>query len=118
MGLREEKQRILPALDKATEEAQRQGFITELDLAGIAALFTIAGVLDSGLLKPMEEIKYLSQLQSGLDKYGLSLFGRKEKPELEVGEDTLDELRKLATDSTDLGKLNPENSDHTNSSPN
>ena len=108
MGLREEKQRILPALDKATEEAQRQGFITDLDLAGLAALFTIAGVLDSGLLKPMEEIKYLSQLQSGLDKYGLSLFGRKEKPELEAGEDTLDDLR----------KLNPENSDHTTSSPN
>ena len=108
MGLREEKQRILPALDKATDEAQRQGFITDLDLAGIAALFTIAGVLDSGLLKPMEEIKYLSQLQSGLDKYGLSLFGRKEKPELEVGEDTLDDLR----------KLNSENSDHSTSSPN
>jgi len=108
MGLREEKQRILPALDKATDEAQRLGFITELDLAGIAALFTIAGVLDSGLLKPMEEIKYLSQLQSGLDKYGLSLFGRKEKPELEVGEDTLDDLR----------KLNPENSDHSTSTPN
>jgi hypothetical protein len=108
MGLREEKQRILPALDRATEEAQRQGFITELDLAGIAALFTIAGVLDSGMLKPAEEIKYLSQLQSGLDKYGLSLFGRKEKPELEVGEDPLDDLR----------KLNPETSDHTTSSPN
>jgi len=108
MGLREEKQRILPALDKATEEGQRQGFITDLDLAGVAVLFCIAGVLDSGLLKPMEEIKYLAQLQSGLDKYGLSLFGRKEKPQLEVGEDTLDDLR----------KLNPENSDHTTSSPN
>jgi len=108
MGLREEKQRILPALDKATEEAQRQGFITELDLAGIAALFTIAGVLDSGLLKPMEEIKYLSQLQSGLDKYGLSLFGRKEKPELLEGEDPL----------VDLRTLTPENSDHTTASPN
>ena len=108
MGLREEKQRILPALDKATEEAQRQGFITELDLAGIAALFIIAGVLDSGMLKPMEEIKYLSQLQSGLDKYGLSLFGRKEKPELEAGEDILDDLRKLT----------PENSDHSTDSPN
>ena len=66
MGLREEKQRILPALDKATEEAKRQGFITELDLAGLSALFVIAGVLDSGMLKPMEEIKYLTQLQSGL----------------------------------------------------
>jgi len=108
MGLREEKQRILPALDKATEEAKRQGIITELDLAGIAVLFSIAGVLDSGLLKPMEEIKYLSQLQSGLDKYGLSLFGRKEKPELEAGEDPLDDLRKLT----------PENSDHSTSSPN
>ena len=106
--IKEEKHRILPALDRAHEEALRQGFITELDLAGIAALFTIAGVLDSGLLKPMEEIKYLSQLQSGLDKYGLSLFGRKEKPELEAGEDPLDDLR----------KLNPENSDHTTSSPN
>ena len=53
-------------------------------------------------------IKYLSQLQSGLDKDGLSLCGRKEKPELEAGEDPLDDLR----------KLNPENSDHTTSSPN
>lgn len=108
MSLREEKQRILPALDRATDEAKRQGFITELDLAGISALFVIAGVLDSGTLKPLEEIKYLTQLQSGLDKYGLSLFGRKEKPEVEVGEDILDDLR----------KLNPENSDHTSSSPN
>jgi hypothetical protein len=64
--------------------------------------------LDSGMLKPMEEIKYLSQLQSGLDKYGLSLFGRKEKPELEAGENPLDDLRKLT----------PENSDHSTSSPN
>jgi hypothetical protein len=108
MGLREEKQRILPALDRATEEAKRQGIITELDLAGLSALFVIAGVLDSGMLKPMEEIKYLSQLQSGLDKYGLSLFGRKEKPELLEGEDPLDDLRKLT----------PENSDHSTDSPN
>jgi hypothetical protein len=108
MGLREEKQRILPALDKATEEAKRQGFITELDLAGVSALFVIAGVLDSGMLKPMEEIKYLTQLQSGLDKYGLSLFGRKEKPELEVGEDPLEALRQLRTETTN----------HTNTSPN
>jgi hypothetical protein len=50
----------------------------------------------------------MGQLQQILDKYGLSLYGRKEKPELEIGEDPIDNLR----------KLNPENTDHTTSSPN
>ena len=106
--IKEEKHRILPALDRAHEEALRQNIITELDAAGMAMAYTLAGVLDGGTLKPIEEVKYMGQLQQILDKYGLSLFGRKEKPELEAGEDTLDDLR----------KLNPENSDHTNSTPN
>ena len=106
--IKEEKHRILPALDRAHDEALRQGIISDLDAAGMAMAFTLAGVLDGGTLKPIEEVKYMGQLQQILDKYGLSLFGRKEKPELEAGEDTLDDLR----------KLNPENSDHTNSTPN
>ena len=106
--IKEEKHRILPALDRAHEEGLRQGIITALDTAGIAMAYTLAGVLDGGTLKPMEEVKYMGQLQQILDKYGLSLYGRKEKHELLVGEDTLDDLR----------KLNPENSDHTTSSPN
>jgi hypothetical protein len=74
----------------------------------MAMAYTLAGVLDGGTLKPIEEVKYMGQLQQILDKYGLSLYGRKEKPELEIGEDPIDNLR----------KLNPENSDHTTSLPN
>lgn len=104
--IKKENQRILPALDRAHEEALRQGIITELDSAGIAMLFTLAGILDSGDLKPELQIKYMTQLQAGLDKYGLSLFGRKEKPNVEVGEDPLERIREYRT----------ENSDHTNPS--
>ena len=106
--IKEEKHRILPALDRAHEEALRQGIISDLDAAGMAMAFTLGGVLDGGTLKPIEEVKYMGQLQQILDKYGLSLYGRKEKPELEIGEDPIDNLR----------KLNPENSDHTTSLPN
>jgi hypothetical protein len=106
--IKEEKHRILPALDRAHDEALRQGIISDLDAAGMAMAFTLAGVLDGGTLKPIEEVKYMGQLQQILDKYGLSLFGRKEKPEVEVGEDPLEALRQLRTEITD----------HTNSEPN
>jgi hypothetical protein len=43
--IKEEKHRILPALDRAHIEALRQGMITELDAAGMAMAFTLAGVL-------------------------------------------------------------------------
>lgn len=108
MTKEDKRARILPALDRAHEEALRQGIITTLDAAGMAMAYTLAGVLDGGTLKPIEEVKYMGQLQQILDKYGLSLYGRKEKPELLEGEDPLDDLR----------KLNPENSDHTTQSPN
>jgi len=101
--IKEEKHRILPALDRAHEEALRQGIITELDAAGMAMAYTLAGVLDGGTLKPIEEVKYMGQLQQILDKYGLSLFGRKEKPELEAGDDPLERIR----------TFNPETTNHT-----
>jgi len=103
----DQRARILPALDKATDEATRQGIITTLDLAGIAMAFTLAGVLDSGSLKPLEEVKYMSQLQQILDKYGLSLFGRKEKAELIEGEDPLDDLRALSSENRDYSNTRP-----------
>ena len=101
MSLKPENQRILPALDRAHEEALRQGIITTLDSAGIAILFTLAGILDSGSLKPELQIKYMTQLQAGLDKYGLSLFGRKEKPDVEVGDDPLERIREYKTETSD-----------------
>ena len=101
VSLKPENQRILPALDRAHEEALRQGIITDLDSAGIAMLFTLAGILDSGTLKPELQIKYMTQLQAGLDKYGLSLFGRKEKPDVEVGDDPLERIRELKTEASD-----------------
>ena len=101
VSLKPENQRILPALDRAHEEALRQGIITDLDGAGIAMLFTLAGILDSGTLKPELQIKYMTQLQAGLDKYGLSLFGRKEKPDVEVGDDPLERIRELKTEASD-----------------
>lgn len=99
--LKPDNQRILPALDRAHEEALRQGIITELDGAGVAMLFTLAGILDSGTLKPELQIKYMSQLQAGLDKYGLSLFGRKEKPDVEIGDDPLERIREYTTETSD-----------------
>jgi hypothetical protein len=104
--LKPENQRILPALDRAHEEALRLGVITSLDGAGVAMMFTLAGVLDSGTLKPADEVKYMNQLMNLLDKYGLSLYGRKEKPDVEVGDDPLERIRQYST----------ENSDHTDSS--
>jgi hypothetical protein len=74
----------------------------------MAMAYTLAGVLDGGTLKPIEEVKYMGQLQQILDKYGLSLFGRKERPEVEGGEDPLEALRQLRTETTN----------HTNTSPN
>ena len=99
--IKEEKHRILPALDRAHEEALRQGIISDLDAAGMAMAFTLAGVLDGGTLKPIEEVKYMGQLQQILDKYGLSLFGRKEKPDVEVGDDPLERIRELKTEASD-----------------
>jgi hypothetical protein len=108
MTKEDKKARILPALDLAITEATRKGIINDLDLAGIAMAYNLAGYLDNASLTATELGKLSGQLQQILDKYGLSLFGRKEKPEVLEGEDPLDDIR----------KLNPENTDHTTSSPN
>jgi len=108
MTKEDNRARILPALDLAITEATRKGIINDLDLAGIAMAYNLAGYLDNASLTATELGKLSGQLQQILDKYGLSLFGRKEKPEVLEGEDPLDDIR----------KLNPENTDHTTSSPN
>ena len=108
MTKEDKRARILPALDLAITEATRKGIINDLDLAGIAMAYNLAGYLDNASLTATELGKLSGQLQQILDKYGLSLFGRKEKPEMLEGEDPLDDIR----------KLNPENTDHTTSSPN
>lgn len=114
MSLKPENQRILPALDRAHEEALRQGSITVLDSAGVAMLFTLAGILDSGQLKPELQIKYMAQLQAGLDKYGLSLFGRKEKPNIEVGDDPLEQIRDQKKESEFIWEDRTQITDFTN----
>jgi hypothetical protein len=108
MTKEDKRARILPALDLAITEATRKGIINDLDLAGIAMAYNLAGYLDNASLTATELGKLSGQLQQILDKYGLSLFGRKEKPEVLEGEDPLDDIR----------KLNPENTDHTTSTPN
>ena len=108
MTKEDKRARILPALDLAITEATRKGIINDLDLAGIAMAYNLAGYLDNASLTATELGKLSGQLQQILDKYGLSLFGRKEKPEVLEGEDPLDDIR----------KLNPENTDHTTSLPN
>lgn len=99
--LKPDNQRILPALDRAHEEALRQGIVTDLDGAGIAMAFTLAGILDSGTLKPADEVKYMNQLMNILDKYGMSLYGRKEKPKLVEGDDPLERIREYKSETID-----------------
>lgn len=109
---REQNQRILPNLEKSVEYAQQNGWITDADLAGVAQAFCLAGLLDNIPDSEVKEITNLSrQLQVVLDKYGLSVFGRGERPEIASEVTPLDKIR--------FGRvINPENLNHNNESPN
>ena len=101
MTKEDKRSRILPALDLAIQEAERRGVISDLDLAGIAMAYNLAGYLDNASLSASEIAKLSGQLQTVLDKYGLSLFGRKEKPDVEAGDDPLERIREYTTEAAD-----------------
>jgi hypothetical protein len=99
------KDRIVPALDEAIEYGLRNGSITKYDLAGIALAYNLAGIIDNAELKPDQVAKLSGELQRTLDKYGLSLYGRNEKPELPEEANPLDRLRSIRnTDAKDTDK--------------
>ena len=109
---REQNQRILPNLEKSVNYAQENGWITDADLAGVAQAFCLAGLLDNIPDSEIKEITNLSrQLQVVLDKYGLSVFGRGERPEIVSEVTPLDKIRSGRV-------INPENLNHNNESPN
>ena len=109
---REQNQRILPNLEKSVNYAQENGWITDADLAGVAQAFCLAGLLDNIPDSEIKEITNLSrQLQVVLDKYGLSVFGRGERPEIASEVTPLDKIRSGRV-------INPENLNHNNESPN
>ena len=109
---REQNHRILPSLEKSVDYAQQNGWITEADLSGVAMGFCLAGIIDNLPDSETKEITNMSrQLQVILDKYGLSVFGRGERPEIASEVTPLDKIRS--------GRIiNPENLNHNNESPN
>ena len=95
MPKKEPKDRIIPALDVAVEYGLSNGSLTKYDLAGIAVAYNLAGLLDNAELKPEQVAKLAGEFQRVLDKYGLSLYGRGEKPEVPEEANPLDRLRSL-----------------------
>lgn len=110
--MRKDSHRILPALEKSVQYATDNGWITDADLAGVAQAFCLAGLIDNLPDSEAKDITNLSrQLQIVLDKYGLSVFGRGERPEVSNEVTPLDEIRNHRFITT-------ENHDYTNDKPN
>ena len=93
MANKKPKDRIIPALDEAIEYALSNGSLTKYDMAGIALAYNLAGIIDNAELKPDQVAKLSGQLQQVLDKYGLSLYGRGDKPEMPEEASPLERLR-------------------------
>jgi hypothetical protein len=99
------RDRIIPALDEAIDYGLSNGSLTKYDMAGIAIAYNLAGILDNAELQPDQVAKLSGELQRTLDKYGLSLYGRNEKPELPEEANPLDRLRSIRnTDAKDTDK--------------
>lgn len=100
MAKKEPKDRIIPALDIAVDYALANGSLTKYDMAGIAIAYNLAGILDNAPLKPEQTAKLAGEFQRVLDKYGLSLYGRGERPEIPEEANPLDRLRSLRDSNT------------------
>lgn len=113
--MRPEKFRILPALDRSVEFAQKNGWITEADLATVAHAFCLAGVIDNLPHSETKEFANLSrQLQVVLDRLGLSVFGRDDKPSISDEVTPLDRIKSKPIDWVTTAQ----DSDFTNNKPN
>jgi hypothetical protein len=75
-----DNQRILPALSRSIDFAQENGWITEADLGGVAMMMTYAGLMDNSDQHDPMIVKWGAELTKLMDKYGLTLFGRNDKP--------------------------------------
>jgi hypothetical protein len=96
--MRAEKFRILPALDKSVEFAQKNGWITEADMATVAHAFCLAGVIDN-MADDSKELATLSrQLQVVLDRLALSVAGRDDKPSITDEVTPLDRIKQKQID--------------------
>jgi hypothetical protein len=109
--MKPDNQRILPALLKSVEFAQKNGWMTEADLAGEAMMFTYAGLMDNADPNDPMIVKWGSELSRLLDKYGLSVFGRDDKPSVQEDVTPIDTIKANRVSNT-------ENIDHTNNKPN
>jgi hypothetical protein len=78
--MKPDNQRVLPALLRSVDFAQESGWITDADLAGQALMFTYAGLIDSSDPNNPMLVKWGAELTKLMDKYGLTLFGRNDKP--------------------------------------
>jgi hypothetical protein len=78
--MKPDNQRILPALSRSIDFAQENGWITEADLGGVAMMMTYAGLMDNSNQNDPMIVKWGAELTKLMDKYGLTLFGRNDKP--------------------------------------
>ena len=109
--MKPDNQRVLPALLRSVDFAQESGWITDADLAGQALMFTYAGLIDSSDPNNPMLVKWGAELTKLMDKYGLTLFGRNETPQVVEGGSPLDAIKSNRV-------TNSENIDHTNNKPN
>ena len=109
--MKPDNQRVLPALLKSVDFAQRNGWMTEADLAGEALMFTLAGLIDNSAPDNPMLVKWSAELGRLLDKYGLSVFGRDDKPSVQ------DEVTPI--DTIKANRItNTENINYSNDKPN
>jgi hypothetical protein len=108
--MRAEKFRILPALDRSVEFAQKNGWITPADSATVAQAFCLAGVIDNMPDDSKELVNLSRQLQLVLDRLGLSVAGRDDKPSITDEVTPLDRIKDKQIDwittSQDLNYTN------------
>jgi hypothetical protein len=109
--MKQDNQRILPALSRSIDFAQESGWITEADLGGVAMMMTYAGLMDNSDQHDPMIVKWGAELTKLMDKYGLTLFGRNETPQVVEGGSPIDSI--IAG-----RKSSPENLDHSNTKPN
>ena len=109
--MKQDNQRILPALSRSIDFAQESGWITEADLGGVAMMMTYAGLMDNSDQHDPMIVKWGAELTKLMDKYGLTLFGRNETPQVVEGGSPLDAIKSNRI-------TNSENIDHTNNKPN
>lgn len=108
--MKQDNQRILPALSRSIDFAQESGWITPADLGGVAMMMTYAGLMDNSDQHDPMIVKWGAELTKLMDKYGLTLFGRNETPQVVEGGSPIDAIianRKFNSSSIDYSNDKP-----------